>query len=289
MNYKKLITILVVLLLSLLIFRLSVPYIGSLTSLYYPHEIMSRENTSMLLVPAGYFIMGNENGDHDEMPMEEIYLRSFYIDKYEVTNEKYSLCVEQNFCSPQMFGYIGKDYVSTYSDDPVYSNYPVIFINWNMAKTYCEWREARLPTEAEWEKAARGVDGRTYPWGEGIDCQHATYDRCSYFSIWGMAYPTPVGSHEIGVSPYGVFDMTGNVWEWTSSLYQPYPYNQFDGREDDLQGLRVLRGGSWSTLSYPISDNIRVSARNSAPQHYAFNNIGFRCALSTSLLSPIGK
>jgi hypothetical protein len=123
-------------------------------------------------------------------------------------------------------------------DDPTRVNHPVTVISWKQAVAYCRWAGKRLPTEAEWEKAARGTDGRQYPWGNRYEA-----DRVNAGYTDGT---TAVGSYPLGGSPYGVMDMAGNVWEWTSSLYKPYPYDPNDGREDqDARGARVNRGGTW--------------------------------------------
>jgi serine/threonine-protein kinase len=139
-----------------------------------------------------------------------------------------------------------------------------------MAKTYCEWRDARLPTEAEWEKAARGTDERVYPWGNQISCDNANYYKCN-------GDTTSVGSYSSGVSPYGIFDMAGNVWEWVSSLYQNYPYSATDGRENlTASGSRALRGGAWNHLDV----NVRASSRSWVDPSYFDNFVGFRCSRS---------
>src|SRR5512147_102854 len=113
--------------------------------------------SEMVLVPEGEFVMGSDQGEKQEQPVHQVYLNAYYIDKYEVTNALYTLCVDAGTCR----GPYGR---SKYND-PQYAQHPVVYVNWTMAKAFCEWRGARLPTEAEWEKAARGTDGRIYPWG----------------------------------------------------------------------------------------------------------------------------
>jgi eukaryotic-like serine/threonine-protein kinase len=212
------------------------------------HEIPMR------YIPAGNFLMGADaqlslqkcqnyrndcslNFFKDEEPEHTVYLDAFYIDKYEVTNFLYTSCVSAGVCDPQSQG----------DPDPQYNDYPVRFVNWFMANKYCQWRGARLPSEAQWEKAARGTGkpARIFPWGNEIDCSRANYwDGTNGKHCVG--FPTKVGSYPKGLSPYGVYDMAGNVWEWTSSLYMPYPYNSNDGREDLMaSGSRVARGGGW--------------------------------------------
>jgi serine/threonine-protein kinase len=136
-------------------------------------EITDAQGVEMVLVPAGEFEMGSENGDGDERPVHVVYLNAYYMDKFEVTNAQYRACVEAGDCElPKSPGSFSR---ADYFDSPEFEDFPVVYVDWNMAQTFCEWREARLPAEAEWEKAARGTDGRTYPWGEGIDCDHTNY------------------------------------------------------------------------------------------------------------------
>jgi formylglycine-generating enzyme required for sulfatase activity len=149
----------------------------------------------------------------------------------------------------------------------------VVNVSWFDALAYCRWlRETthqvyRLPSEAEWEKAARGTDGRPYPWGSEFD-----KTRCNTFEA-GMGHTTPVDAYPAGASPYGVLDLIGNVWEWCSSLYADYPYNAADGREDlDAAGWRVLRGGSWFDAEWGARSARRLSGRPDAPSR----NTGFR-------------
>ncbi len=233
-----------------------------------PAEITDKNGVVMRYVEAGDFTMGNDNGSADVQPESVINLDAFYIDKYEVTNVLYRACFKAGVCRAPQKG--GSATHTSYFSSPQFDNYPVIFVNWNMAKTYCEWRGARLPTEAEWEKAARGTDGRTYPWGENLKCSFANYQSC-------VGDTTAVGSYEEGKSPYGVYDMAGNVWEWVSSLHRPYPYNPLDGREDlEANGNRVARGGSWNIIGGNVNSDNRYILD---PSYYGLY-VGFRCAKS---------
>ncbi len=214
----------------------------------------------MVKVPAGEFTMGSNSGGSDEKPVHRVYLDEFHIDKYEVTNEQYNQCVSAGPCSPnEKFGGF---------TDP---KQPVVGVDWNQASTFCSWAGKRLPTEAEWEKAARGTDGRTYPWGEGIDCTKANYSKC------GHKKTKPVGSYPSGASPYGAMDMAGNVWEWVADWYDANYYNGNPNRNPTGPSsgkYRVLRGGSW------IYDPnlLRSSDRNWYDPDYRLGTLGFRCA-----------
>ncbi len=237
-----------------------------------PVEIEDDKNVPMRLIPAGEFTMGNENGDIESRPASLIYLETFYIDKYEVTNEMYAVCVSEGVCrTPKKPGSATR---SSYYNNPFLSKYPVIYLDWNMAKTYCEWRGARLPTEAEWEKAARGMeDKRAYPWGNTFDCSYANHSGC-------VGDTAPVDQYNQGQSPFGVYGMSGNVWEWTSSLFLSYPYSSTDGREDQaVSGNRVVRGGSWHNFG-GTGGTIRVDTRFQLNPIYYGAYIGVRCALT---------
>ncbi len=232
-------------------------------------KIIDGAGISMRPVPAGEFMMGSGENEH------QVYLDSFHMDTYEVTNARYAACVMAGVCDPPHFN--RTDFRPDYYENPEYEDFPVVYIDWYMAKTFCEWRGARLPTEAEWEKAARGTDGRSYPWGEGISCDLANYDGDPDPSLFCMGDTTRVGSYEDGVSPYGLYDMAGNLFEWTSSLYKPYPYDAIDGREDpDRRGERVIRGGAWSEGP----DDQKTFYRSWIGPELSESAIGFRCANS---------
>lgn len=217
--------------------------------------------------------MGSDDtGDVGSRPAHEVFVDAFYMDKYEVTNEMYDACVYAVECrKPQQ---LGSPTRTTYFANPVYAEFPVLYVDWKMANAYCAWRGARLPTEAEWEKAARGTDARLYPWGnEEPDCNLANKVGC-------VADTTPVNQHEAGQSIYGVFGLSGNVWEWTSTLFRPYPYEADDGREDlTVTGSRIARGGSWHVFG-GNSGNVRADTRLQLDPGYFGGYVGFRCVIS---------
>jgi formylglycine-generating enzyme required for sulfatase activity len=181
-----------------------------------------------VFVPAGEFTMGTE--DPNNSPPHPVYLEGFWIDKTEVTNAMYAVCVEEGFCEPPGGDAFG---------NPAYGDYPVVFVDWYQALAYCQWNGRRLPSEAEWEKAARGTDARQYSWGSAEpDCKLINFKGCT------GSEPEAVGSYPGDTSPFGALDMTSNASEWTSSLFKPYPYIPFNGREDLLaKGRRTVRGG----------------------------------------------
>ncbi len=247
-------------------------------------QTRSQDDMTMVYVPAGEFLMGSAEDDSaaaaDEKPQHKVYLDAFWIDQTEVSNAQYRACVEAGGCQAPTTCNWGEP---TYSDGSK-SDHPVVCVNWYNATAYCTWAGARLPTEAEWEKAARGTDGRIYPWGYIFDGARLNFcDRnCEY--SWqdadvddGYAQAAPVGSYPAGASPYGALDMAGNVWECTSSLYKPYPYDPADGREDATAGgVRVVRGGSW----YHYERDARAALRSDYDPSYALDLLGFRCARS---------
>jgi formylglycine-generating enzyme required for sulfatase activity len=236
-------------------------------------EIMDDKGVVMVLVPAGNFVMGSARGDLDERPIHSVYLDDYYIDKYEVTNVLYEECVRVGVCKAPVRA--DSFTQSSYYGNPRYNDYPVVYVDWNMAKDYCEWRGADLPTEAQWEKAARGTEEPTYPWGKEIDCQKANYTDDSNACVGGTS---KVGSFEAGKSPYGVYDMAGNVWEWVGDWYSETYYkssiSSSNPQGPDFGRAHVARGGSWSRGESHIRTTNRV---NYSPTYYNFD-IGFRCA-----------
>lgn len=240
-----------------------------------PPEITDGHDAAMVLVPAGQFKMGSDRTDFpEETPAHTVYLDAFYIDKYEVTNAQYKACQDVGVCDPPASTLDG--YKQEYYSDPSLADYPVVNVDWNMANAYCQWRGARLPTEAEWEKAARGTDGRTYPWGEDIACSNANYydsnkkDNC-------VGGTTSVGTYPDGASPYGAQDMAGNVWEWVADHYSKTYYA--DAPLENPQGpdsgqFRVMRSGGWNFDEQHVRTSYRAGIK---PVEYYFY-LGFRCA-----------
>ena len=226
----------------------------------------------MVSVPAGEFFMGcNEGADKEcyknEKPYHRVYLDAYYIDKYELTNMEYTKCIGAGGCKEPKWG--------NWHRDLSWENHPVVGITWIQAEAYCKWAGKRLPTEAEWEKAAKGTDGRIYPWGdEAGTCEYAILfeDRkagCGRNSTW------PVGSKPKGASPYGVMDMAGNVFEWVSDWYDGKYYKNSPASNPSgpmSGGDRVWRGGSWYQYNYPTSRR-----SHSKPDSFG-QEIGFRCA-----------
>lgn len=237
------------------------------TTIPVPLEVPDEYGVTMRLVGAGDFLMGSETGVGDEQQVQIHYLDTFYMDKYEVTNAQYRACVQRGACLPP--NEVDSATRDGYYNKPEFNSYPMVHVDWNMARSYCEWRGARLPTEAEWEKAARGPDANLYPWGEDLSCDRANYSGCQEDTA-------RVADFQNAVSPYGVYNMAGNVSEWVSSLYLEYPYNLFDGREDlEAPGERVIRGGSW--LGAEGEDELRSSRRQHADPSTAREDLGFRC------------
>ena len=244
-----------------------------------PHEAVKdkiSEIDDMLLIhiPEGVFIMGDGSGNADESPEHEIYLDEFWIDQTEVTNKQYDACVKAGKCSEVLS--VGSYARQDYYTNPQYENYPVIYINYPQAQTYCAWAGRRLPTEAEWEKAARGPDGRIYPWGNTAPSPDLlNFNR-------NVGDTSAVGSYPNGASPYGVMDMSGNVSEWVADWYDPQYYagSLRLNPPGPVIGIdRVLRGGNWEDTG---TSHIRVVDRiPRLPQARSERNIGFRCAVSS--------
>lgn len=214
------------------------------------YEEYKHEKTGIVLIkiPAGTFTMGSNDGESDEKPVHTVYLDKYYIGKYEITNAQYKKFYDATGRGyPLDPGFTGmSNYFTNYSD------YPVVNVSWEDAKAFCDWAGLRLLTEAEWEKAARGTDARKYPWGnEEPDAggyYRANWEVGNNGKADGYQFTSPVGTYERGVSPYGCYDMAGNVWEWCADWYDKNYYgrsanNNPKGPESGT--LHVLRGGSW--------------------------------------------
>lgn len=233
---------------------------------------------TMVQVPAGEFTRGSEDGEEDERPVRKLFLDTFYIDRLEVTNAQYkTFCDAANFLYPEN-PYWDEDY---FHQSP---NHPVLNVTYDQAAAYCRWAGKRLPTEAEWEKAARGTDGRRYPWGDEWDASRANMTGEKNDPYLRAA---PVGSFPQGASPYGVLDITGNVWEWVHDWYETSYYAVGPARNPagppGPTPWRTVRGGSYTG---PESD-ARVSNRSKAPPSQALYHIGCRCAWSAHPPTPV--
>ena len=247
------------------------------------------DNAPMVFVPADDFLMGSTDQQvtdalklcttcnfDDEKPQHTVSLDAFWIDQHEVTNAQYKQCESAGKCTTPSEK---KSYTrDSYYGNAQYDNYPVIYVSWDDAKNYCTWAGKRLPTEAEWEKAARGTDGRIYPWGNQAPAgdllnfadKNTNFDWSDKKIDDKYADTSPVGNYPNGASPYGAYDMAGNVWEWTADWYQMYPGG--NASNDFGEKYRVLRGGSWLL----VAGHFRAASRGRS--NLARNgDIGFRC------------
>jgi len=262
--------------------RVALPLAGALVAvlvigaiLWGPRFLTPKPKIDWVDVPAGEFLMGSDpevdpDADSDEMDQHPVYVDAFSIGKYEITNAQYAQCVRATVCDEPAD--------LTYYSDSNYVDHPVVYVSWDNAREFCEWVGGRLPTEAEWEYAARGTDGRIYPWGnDAPDCDKANYGGC-------VGGTTVVGKYspalhpelvEGGDSPHGVADMAGNVWEWVADWYGDYPSEAQTNPTGPATGtFKVLRGGSFD-YGGPY---VRAAYRNFNFPGIRYGFVGFRCA-----------
>jgi len=235
------------------------------------HQVSNKDGMTLLYVPAGEFTMGSDNGNADEKPVHQVNLDAFWIDLTEVTNSMYAKCVKDGKCDPPSST---KSYThDNYYGNSQFDNYPVIYVSWDNAKAYCTWADRRLPTEAEWEKAARGTNANVYPWGNNAP----NSNLLNYNNVVGDT--TAVGKYPNGKSLYGAYDMAGNVWEWVADWYSDTYYIGSPSSNPlgpDSGQDRVLRGGSWNH-DY---DFVRSADRNGYSPTITDSHFGFRCSRS---------
>jgi len=233
--------------------------------------------TGMVFIPAGDFVMGSNDGDSNEEPVHTVYLDAFYIDRCPVTNAEYKKFVDATRHRAPKHWKNGR--IPNGKED-----HPVVNVSWDNASIYARWAGKRLPTEAEWEKAARGTDQRKYPWGNSLDGDLFSSSEA------GRGDTTAVGSYPGGASPYGVLDMAGNVWEWVADWYGSYSSSSQRNPTGPSYGQhRVMRGGAWRSPGYRVVrdgpwgytlNGIRAAIRGLDTPTNTNNGLGFRCARS---------
>ena len=216
----------------------------------------------MIEIPAGRFVMGSDSGNPDERPRQYLFVEAFYIDPYEVTNADYAEFMEWT-------GHAAPPHWKNAAFPEGEEKYPICNVSFTDAQAFASWAGKRLPSEREWEKAARGQDGRVYSWGDVFDA--------SLCNTWesGIGAALPVDAYPGGKSPYGLWNTVGNVWEWVGEWYQPYPQSTYT-RPEFGDKYRVLRGGAWNMSA----DYARCPARYYLEPDYRHLSFGFRCALS---------
>ena len=232
--------------------------------------LIDEREVEMVLVPEGIFTMGSDSGELNERPVHSVHTDAVYMDTYEATVGQFQACVEDGACTEPRL-------IAGYQNNPDFVDYPAVFITWAMADDYCRWRGGRLPTEAEWEKAAGwepvSNESGTYPWGE--DAPNSSYANTVGGGLDGT---TKVGSYERGRSALGLYDMGGNVWEWVSDFYAGDYYANSPSINPagplESTGFRILRGGGWNDDGFYT----RISARVSVGLEVTGPWAGVRCA-----------
>ncbi|MFZ6027494.1 MAG: SUMF1/EgtB/PvdO family nonheme iron enzyme [Chloroflexota bacterium] len=251
-------------------------------------QVSAGDGMILVYVPAGEFVLGSRpedvGADADEFPQRTIYLDAFWIDQTEVTNAMYAAFLNEtggHATGSSAWLNAIKEAVQIVKDGERWQprkgleSHPAVEVTWYGAAAYCAWAGRRLPTEAEWEKAARGTHGHIYPWGSEIDCTKALYGNCA------VSFTFPVGSLPDGASPYGALDMAGNVWEWVADWYAVDTYAnmpQANPTGPESGTARVVRGGSFD---YNAKHNRPADRRNDGPENSSYD-YGFRCAVSAT-------
>ena len=251
-------------------------------------KISSVDGMTQLFIPTGTVYMGGLDvlRDNDEIPAHKVQINAYWVDQVEVTNGMYNLCVQAGTCRPPVNR--SSDNRFDYFGNPEFQDYPVVYVSWVDANLYCQWAERRLPTEAEWERAARGDDMRTFPWGnEPPNSKNSNTGN-------SVGDTTRVGSYAEGASAFGAFDMAGNVWEWVADYYKANYYesspaeNPTGPENSSGTNFRVIRGGSFqdthlslrlSNRGYEVGPDPFTSAPNVAYYGRSSAKIGFRCVV----------
>jgi len=236
----------------------------------YDKTLIGKQVNEMALIPAGEFTMGSDQRLPDEGPEHRVFLATYWLDRYEVTNLQYKQFIDAtNRKSP-------RHYENRMFPDGLV-DHPVVYVSWYDATDYCAWAGKRLPSGAEWEKAARGDDARIYPWGNEFDITRANMPQ-RWDTLKQAGGTTPVGAFKKGISPFGLFDMSGNVWEWTSSWYEAYPGNK-KLTENYGKTYKTLKGGSWWNCSfYKCGTSAPAFNRSFFLRTTRNKSFGFRCA-----------
>lgn len=231
------------------------------------------DDAKMILIPKGVFQMGDNYGFENEKPAHNVYLDAFYMDKYEVTNSQY-----KKFLEATGYEKTPKYWLNVEFNAP---NLPVVGVSWHDAKAYAKWAGKRLPTEAEWEKAARsGLENKRYPWGDEINHGRANYEGTGLIDKWEKTSPVSM----FGPNDYGIYNMAGNVRECCEDWYNKDYYKESPEKNPkgpDSGEYRILRGGDWnSDPKYPLRNDLRVAMRGTEKPDYTDYRAGFRCAIS---------
>ena len=243
-------------------------------------EVKGKDGAPMVLIPEGSFPMGVPHGDRDggrdEYPRHDVFVNNFYIDKFELTNGRYLEFVKAtNHRVPQNPKNATRNLWQGDTITESLADRPVVNVDWADANAYCQWAGKRLPTEAEWEKAAKGTADRRFPWGN----VEPTNKHLNFNQQWiGEKTLMPVGSYELGKSPFGVYDMAGNVWEWVNDWYDAKYYEKSPAKNPtgpETGTKRVLRGSGWQNET----PTVRIFTRVDSDPTIRNESTGFRCAM----------